>query len=466
MLDNPTDRLRQLPPIDALLKDAAVIGLLTEHGRPVVANWARVSLDQLRQNLLTRMDGFDRAHLRQQAVEHIHQLAEQFQRQRLGRVINATGVVLHTNLGRAPLADRAIAAVQEAARYGNVEMDLESGERRYRGHQLDELWRDLTGADAALVVNNCAAATLLALQALAVGREVIVSRGQLIEIGGSYRLPDVFTQSGALLREVGTTNRTRVADYAQAIGPATTALLRVHPSNFCVVGFVETVAIEPLVELAHAHGLFAIDDIGSGCMVDLRPYGLPAEPTVQASLAAGADLVLFSGDKLLGGPQSGILLGKKPLIQRVKQSPLARALRIDKLTLAALQATLEIHRAGRALEEIPVLRQLTQPLDLLHERCQDLVTAAVAAGIRWPLTARPGTSAVGGGSLPMAELPTWLVALAPANHSTDAIARQLRTGVPRVVARVEQNTVLLDLRTVLPGEDALLVKALQGLSQV
>lgn len=454
------NRFRQLPAVDKLLSHETIEPLIAEFGRSRVAHWSRRSIDLLRGELVDGILHADRSELLVRAIELIVDQACEAGLDRLSPVVNATGVLLHTNLGRAPLADRAVEAVQAAARYTNLEMDLASGERRYRGYQLESLWRELTGCEAAFVVNNCAAATLLTLQAVARGKEVVVSRGQLIEIGGSYRLPDVFQESGAVLREVGTTNRVRLSDYESAIGPETAALLRVHASNYRVVGFTASVEIDELAPLAHRHGLLAIDDIGSGSVTDLSRIGLTGEPTVGHSLAAGADLVLFSGDKLLGGPQCGVVLGKAELIARLKRSPLARAFRIDKLTLAALQATLEIHLSGRAMEEIPLLRQLSMPQDELEQRARRFAQDMVQSRCPLQLSVEKGESAVGGGSLPTATLPTWLIALKAERISAESLARRLRTGNPPVLARIQADRVLLDFRTILPGQEPLLGQAL------
>lgn len=457
--------LERLPAVDAVLQTSAARELVREFGRTSVTEWTRLAIEELRQSLLSGEETLDRAALEERALESIADLAERRRRSRLDRVINATGVLLHTNLGRAPLAERAVIALERAARATAVEMDLPAGERRSRGHEVEGLFRSLTGAEACLVVNNCAAATLLAFSSLARGREVVVSRGQLIEIGGAYRLPDVFAMSGAVLREVGTTNRTRLGDYAAAIGPETAALLRVHPSNFRVVGFTESVPIRPMVELAHAKGIVAIDDLGSGCLVDLSGFGLPEEPVVGESLAAGADLVLFSGDKLLGGPQCGVLLGNAWAVARCRDSALARALRVDKLTLAALEATLEIHLAGNALREIPILRQLTCAEEAVRTRALGIVKTSQAMGAAAAMEVCPDFSAVGGGSLPTAQLPTWVVAIETASCSAEEIARRLRTGRPPIVARVQDGRVLLDPRTIFEDEEPLVARAIAELEK-
>jgi len=454
MLRSPDDFLRSLPAVDAVLNESAVAVLAREFGRDSVLSWIRDILSDLRQQRPA-----DAADPKTLVLERLARRAAESRLLRLRPVINATGIVLHTNLGRAPLADAAIQAISDAARNTNVEIDLADGKRSYRGRQLNELWRTLTGAEASFVVNNCAAATLLTLQALAAGREVVVSRGQLIEIGGSFRLPDVFRMSGAVLHEVGTTNRTRLSDYEAAVNDDTAALLRVHPSNFRVVGFTESVAIGELVALARRRGLVAIDDVGSGALVDLAPYGLPDEPTIADSLRDGADLVLFSGDKLLGGPQCGVILGRRELVDRLKSSPLARALRVDKLTLAALQATLSLYAQGRALEEIPVLRMLTRTSD-------DIKADAGRLAARLPsslaATVESCESQAGGGSFPTPSLVSYAIALRPTNISPDDLARRLRTGSPSVVGRVERSTLLLDLRTVAPAEHDPLIQAVES----
>lgn len=451
-----------LPPVNDLLNHPALRSLLGERGRDVVRTWVRESLDELRQHLVTGDADGDRTGLLGRIAAAVLRRAESEADVRLGRVINATGVVLHTSLGRAPLSDAAVAALAEAAHASNLEVDLSSGDRRYRGYQLQSAWHALTGAEASLIVNNNAAATVLVLQALCHGREVIISRGQLIEIGGSFRLPDIFGLSGAILREVGTTNQTHFEDYAKAIGPNTAAILRVHPSNYRVEGFAATPEIDELARLAKQHDILCLDDIGSGCMTDVSTFGLPAEPTFQHSLSAGADVVLGSGDKLLGGPQCGILLGRGDLITRVRHHPLARAVRVDKLTLAALSATLDAYQRGTAEQDIPVLRMLaTSPDDLraraerLHKSLSDVKSLDISTAAE--------TAAVGGGSLPTVELPTTVIRLRSSTHSAADLSRRLRCGSPRVFPRVQNDAVLLDLRSVLPRDDADLMQAVRQL---
>ena len=370
------------------------------------------------------------------------------------RLINATGVILHTNLGRAPLAEEAIAAMAAASRgYSNLEFDITSGSRGSRHTLLGPLICRLTGAEAAMAVNNNAAAVLLALSALAAGREVVVSRGQLVEIGGGFRIPDVMRQSRAKLAEVGTTNRTRASDFEAAVGPKTAAIMRVHPSNFRVTGFTESPSIEALAAVARAHKLLLIDDVGSGCLLDTTSYGLPAEPTPQASIVAGADLVLWSGDKLLGGPQAGIVAGKKELVAKLMRHPIARAVRLDKATIAGLAATLRIYVEGAAEEKIPIWRMIATPLEMIDRRA-----ATFAAAIGQPASVTDGRSMIGGGSLPEEGLPTHLVVLRPPRRlGATALAARLRAG--GVIARVEAGGVLLDPRTIMPEDDAEVARA-------
>lgn len=375
-------------------------------------------------------------------------------------VINATGVILHTNLGRAPLSREALEAIRRvAAGYSNLELDLSSGERGSRYSHVEELLCRLTGAEGAMVVNNNASAVLLSLATLAPGKEVIVSRGQAVEIGGGFRVPDVMRQSGARLVDVGTTNRTYVADYAAAIGPRTGAILRVHTSNFRVVGFTQEVDIAELAELARSRGLPLIDDLGSGCLLDTRSFGLAYEPTPQESMAAGASLACFSGDKLLAGPQAGIIVGDAAIMRRLRRHPLARAIRIDKLSLAALTATLLHYVKGEAKEEVPVWRMIAASIEELSARANKWAAAFPSVG-----TVVDGQSTIGGGSLPGETLPTRLLSLsmahAPGRQSVASLARRLRTGRPAVVTRIEKDSLLLDPRTVLPEQDEELLEAL------
>jgi L-seryl-tRNA(Ser) seleniumtransferase len=383
-------------------------------------------------------------------------------------VINATGIVLHTNLGRAVLGEEAIAAVIETAgRYTDLELDLVRGTRGSRMAHVESILVELLGAEAALVVNNNAAAMLLALNTFSLGKEAVVSRGQLVEIGGSFRIPEILERAGAVLREVGTTNKTRLRDYERAIGPRTGMLLRVHPSNFAMVGFTEEAGREELVALARKRGLPLVEDIGSGALIDFTPWGLPAEPVAREAISQGVPVVCFSGDKLLGGPQAGILAGKRRLIAALEANPMARALRVDKLTLAALVATLRLYRDPEKLTDaIPTLRMLAEPAERVRERAdrilrEILVDRASQRGAEVVAC----TTEVGGGAMPLARVPSYALALRPARGKVEDLARSLRTGSDPVIGRIESGRLLLDLRTVsrdeLPKLAAAIVRALE-----
>jgi L-seryl-tRNA(Ser) seleniumtransferase len=442
---------RLLPAVERVLNLPDVVRVCAQHGRATVTNWVREVLNDMRNGRSDELVG-DAADVERKVVDRLGEVAREAASQRLRKVINGTGILIHTNLGRAPLAQAAIDAMIAVAGATNLEVDLATGQRGRRGASVEQLCCDVTGAEAALVVNNCAAATLLTLQTLAAGRQIVISRGQLIEIGGSFRLPDVFRQAGVELREVGTTNRTRIGDYAAAIDPETAALLRVHPSNYRISGFCESVAIAELVKLGKLSGLPVIDDVGSGCLYDLSRFGLPDEPVASDSLRDGADLVLFSGDKLLGGPQCGVIVGRAEIVAKLRSNPLARALRVDKLTLAALQATLEIHRAGRAFDEIPVLCELAIPADGIRTRAERIVEQ-----LRGKLhsecvaSVESVSSAPGGGALPEQTVSSWAIAIASPN--LDQIAKRLRLGEPSVFCRVHDGRVLVDLRTVMSEDD-------------
>lgn len=452
-----SSRFRSIPAVNAVLAHPAVGCLLDAHGRTVVVDWVRDELEICRGELTAAGDRVDDSENGQALLDTIAgrllQRARETDDQRLGHVINATGVILHTSLGRSQLSEAAREAISNSAGACNLEVDLATGGRRYRGYQLQTAWQTLTGCEDSLIVNNNAAATLLTLQAVCAGREVVISRGQLIEIGGSFRLPEIFELSGAKLREVGTTNRTRLSDYEQAIGPETAAVMHVHPSNYRVVGFSETPGIHELTELAHARGVVSIDDIGSGSLVDVTRYGLPAEPTFSDSIAADADLVLGSGDKLLGGPQAGIILGKKAMIETVRNHPLARALRIGKLTLAALASTLDSYLQSNAEQKLPTLSMLATSNDELRVRA-DKLKAEIGTVEGLCIEVVDGVSPVGGGSLPGAELPTTMLSLQHSQLSAADFAHRLRSGSIRIFPRIQQDRVIIDLRSVLPAEDA------------
>lgn len=456
--------LRNIPSVSELLERPQIKSLVDRLSHNVVADSVRTFLDDLRDEVKNKATQYN--------VPPVGELADKIasyilrgERPPMRPVINATGVALHTGLGRAPLAEEAIEEMAAVARnYASVEFDLKTGQRSQRMDVVAPLLCRLTGAEAALVVNNNAGATLLALSALASGREVIVSRGQLVEIGGSYRLPDVMAASGARLREVGTTNKTRASDYAEAIGEETAALMRVHTSNFRVVGFTEEAPLDELVQLAGRHRLPLIDDIGSGALVDFAHFGCPGEPLARGSVAAGADLVLFSGDKLLGGPQCGVAVGRRDLIEQMAKHPLARALRVDKLTLAALSATLRLYRDEKRAElSVPLLQLAGAPLENLRNRAERLAPQIAATSAVESAEAIEETTQLGGGSLPLCEIPTWCIAVRPAGRGLDELSRVLRTGATAVVGRVSQDRLLLDLRSVFPRQDIQLVEAFEGL---
>jgi len=451
MIHNVRD-FRIIPSIEALRQRAVVRDLEARHGADATVTALRSGADQLR----SRIAAGEEIALAAESIEAFAAGALSGQaRGSLRPVINATGVVIHTNLGRAPLAEAAIARISAiASGYSNLEYDIDAGARGSRTVHAELLLTQITGAEAAIVVNNNAAATLLILAGLAAGREVVISRGELVEIGGGFRVPDVMRQSGATLREVGTTNRTRVTDYTAAVSPATALFLRVHPSNFRIEGFTERPALNELAGAAQAMNVPLVEDIGSGCLVD----DVADEPSVQASIAAGVDLVCFSGDKLLGGPQAGIIIGRKALVDRLRQHPLLRALRADKITFAVLEATLAEYAAGRAAETIPVQRMLHASPDEIETRAQAL--AETIAGGGWQVALISGSSAVGGGSAPGLQLPTVLLSIGRDRESPDQTERWLRSIDPPVIARIEHDRVVLDLRTVLPQQDELLARLL------
>ncbi|MCC7106101.1 MAG: L-seryl-tRNA(Sec) selenium transferase [Chloroflexi bacterium] len=450
------ERFRSLPSVDRLLRAPRVAALVEQHSRALVVEELRALLDDARAGL---KDGGE-APSADAVVAALERRLPSSTQTTLRRAINATGVVIHTNLGRAPLSEAAMAAMLEVARdYSNLEYDLDAGARGSRHEHADALLRRLTGAESSLVVNNNAAAILLALITFAQGREVVIGRGELVEIGGGFRIPDVLRQSGARLVEVGTTNRTYAADYAAAVGPEASMLLRVHPSNFQVVGFVHRPTMGQLAKTAHERGVLLVDDLGSGSLLDTSRYGLAREPMVQESIADGADLVCFSGDKLLGGPQCGILLGRAELIGKLKRHPLTRAIRPDKLTLAALGATLGHYLRGEATRTVPVWRMIAaQPAEI---ELRALALRDELADVKLETTLLDGRSAIGGGSLPGETLPTRLLGLR-GDESPDRLAARLRAAGPAVVARVERDWLVLDLRTVLPEQDGTLAGVLRA----
>ena len=457
--------LRRIPSVDEVLAEAATRRLLEQQPRWAVLEAVREVLAACRERALAGGASPEAAAalLDPRAIQAAVEAATARKvRPSLRPVINASGVVLHTNLGRAPLAPSALAAIVEAARgYSNLEFDLDAGVRGSRQTHVERLLCALTGAEAALVVNNNAAAVLLGVNTLADGREVVISRGELVEIGDSFRIPDVMTRAGGRLREVGTTNRTHLADYERAVGPETGLILKVHRSNFQLLGFTADVETASLAALARQRGLPLMEDLGSGALVDLSAFGLRREPLAADAIRAGVDVVTFSGDKLLGGPQAGILVGRRELLTRFRRNPLARTVRIDKLCLAALEATLRLAREPeRARREIPVLRMLSLPAAAVGARADAVAAFLRVAAPNVRCVVDDGTSEVGGGALPLQTLPTRLLALGPGPLSASALEARLRTGNPPVLVRVQDDRVLVDLRTVAPDEDGALRGAL------
>ncbi|OGP60374.1 MAG: L-seryl-tRNA(Sec) selenium transferase [Deltaproteobacteria bacterium RBG_13_52_11b] len=465
--------LRKIPSVDEILKRPEITDLTKAYHRTVMVEAIRKGLGRLRRELLEKED----LSTVEDGLFSFENLLPLFRREienqirpRLCRIINATGIVIHTNLGRSPLHPSALQHLTEISlAYSNLEYDLDRGERGSRNDHVEGTLCRLSGAESGLVVNNNAGAVLLALNTFAEGKEVVVSRGELVEIGGAFRIPDVMRRSGAVLREVGTTNRTYPDDYLKAIGPETALLLKVHTSNFRVMGFTFDTPLEDLVGVGNQHQLPVMNDLGSGCLVDLSKYGLQKEPTVQEAVKAGADIVTFSGDKLLGGPQAGIVVGKKKLVDAMKTNPLARALRIDKLTLAALESTLLLYLdEERAVEEIPTLRMLKTDPGILKKRANRLLRKLPEEiKERAEINLKENTSQVGGGALPLQELPTIVLALRPLSMPVNRFEEELRNGEPPIVSRISKDEVILDMRTVLDEEIPLLAKGIvKALSMV
>ncbi len=456
------DLLRQLPQVQSLLESGPGRALVAVHGHDATVRVLRTRLQTLREAALggheTTFPQFDGPFFDSIAAEILQDQAHS-----LRKVINATGILIHTNLGRSPLAPEALDAITRTAEgYSNLELDLETGTRGSRYGHVEALLCEMTGAEAAVVVNNCAAAVVVCLSAFAAGREVVVSRGELVEIGGSYRLPEVIAQSGASLREVGATNKTRAHDYEAAIGDETAILLKSHTSNFRIVGFAAAPSREELKDLALRHDVLFMEDLGSGVLVDLSQFGLPDEPVVGAVLQSGVDLVMFSGDKLLGGPQAGIIAGRADLVAQLKTHPLLRAIRIDKLSLAALEATLRLYRPPNdPLARIPVLRMLCEPLGAIEARAEALKSALAGFGMVNAEVIETVAYA-GGGSLPGQDLRSFAVALSAGTLSAGTLAARLRAGATPVLGRIVDGRILLDVRAVSACEVAVLAEAVSA----
>ncbi len=464
------EMLRSLPAVDELLRQESISEAVETYPRTLVVRAVRNVLDRNRQAILNGKvaldsQGFEQANLVKEILAEIQHLASFT----LRRVINATGVIVHTNLGRSLLCQDALDRLQLiGSGYSNLEYDLTAGRRGSRYVHAEDILCEITGAEGALVVNNNAGAVLLALNTLAQGKEVVVSRGQLVEIGGSFRIPDIMSRSGARLREVGCTNRTHLYDYEGAIGPETALLLDVHASNYQIVGFTAEVGLEELVELGRKHEVPVMQDLGSGCFVDVTPFGLQGEPLVQDTVRSGADVITFSGDKLLGGTQAGIILGRREVIAELRRNPLTRALRVDKLTLAALEATLRLYRdENTAIQAIPTLRMIATDQKTLEDRAQGLVKA-LRASIPESIEVEimDGSSMVGGGALPTQTLPTKLVAISSKEASAARLEAHFREYVPPIIGRVEQELFLLDTRTLQPGDEEVIVAAAEQLESV
>ncbi|MFA5284670.1 MAG: L-seryl-tRNA(Sec) selenium transferase [Smithellaceae bacterium] len=465
MDDKRKELLKGLPKIDEIIGLLEKKDIYRQASREMVREACRDVVQKLRDKILTAADrqlpalSSDTA----SAARSVEGIIAGLHRYKLRRLVNATGVILHTNLGRAPLCPEALDRILEVGRgYSNLEFDLEQGVRGLRYDHVSRLICMLTGAEDALIVNNNAAAVLLTLNTLAEHKEAIVSRGELIEIGGEFRIPDVMTKSNSILREVGTTNRTRLADYEKAVGPNTGVILKVHTSNYRIVGFTEEAELVPLVALGKKHGIPVFDDLGSGCLIDLAAFGLQHEPTVREVLASGVDVVTFSGDKLLGGPQAGIIVGKKDIVAQIKKNPLNRALRIDKFTLAALEATLMHYLAPEeAPQTLRSLKALTEPQSDVKKRARKLIRKLIHAGIP-DLTyeLQEAKAAAGGGSLPTQDIPTAVVAVKSAKITASHMEIKLRQATVPIIARVDEDAIMIDLRTVSEEEFGFVVDAL------
>ncbi|MEJ2110071.1 MAG: L-seryl-tRNA(Sec) selenium transferase [Acidobacteriota bacterium] len=459
---------RLIPGVDQLLERNAIDSWVRQVGREFVVSVIQAHLERVREKIRSGGQPTDTDLKPENFESAIIESIKNRLRPKLRTVINATGVILHTNLGRAPLSKLAQESLSAySAYYTNLEYDINAGKRSHRDKLLEEILGEIMGCEAALVVNNNAAAVFMILNTLAMGKEVVVSRGELVEIGGSFRIPDILSRSGARLHEVGTTNKTSIHDYEKAIGPDTAMLLRVHPSNFRMRGFTHKPGLEEMAALAHEVGIPLVEDVGSGCLQDLRPYGIPDEPVVEDSLKAGADIVCFSGDKLLGGPQAGIIVGSKKFLEPIRRNPLMRTYRVDKLRYGALESTLGSYRSGRAATEIPIVRMMSMRVEELKKRTRRFQRRLAA---RLPQEARTsirsGFSVVGGGSCPDCPIPTVLLTIESDRLTPNAIESRLRLQDQTIVVRLEEDKVLIDLRTVFPEQETILIdgiiKAVEG----
>lgn len=463
---NQIEILKLLPSVDALLRSQTAQKILAETGAKYLTILARSATDLLRKEIRNATDtqSFSREILLEKAEKILENTFRNQQKLKLRRVINATGVIIHTNLGRAPLSENARKAIVEtASNYCNLEYDLETGKRGKRGEFAEKLLAEITGAESAIIVNNCAAAAFLILKVLAENGEVVVSRGELVEIGGDFRVPDVMTQSSAILHEVGTTNRTKISDYERAINENTKLFLKVHPSNYRIIGFTESVGVAELAELACKNNLLVYEDAGSGAIFDLSEFGLNNEPIIAKSIADGADVVSFSGDKLLGGVQSGLIVGKRETIEKIRKHPLYRALRVDKIIYAALEATLESFRRENTLQEIPVLRMLAQTIKQTKTRAENFaqnLRERLNENSSLNIEVKTGNSVVGGGSAPDVQPETYVLTLKHAQMSVSKLEELLRKSNPPIVTRILDDRVLIDLRTVSELEEDKLLEIL------
>ncbi len=462
--NNQSDVLRLLPSIDTLLRSETSIALVGEVGSKHLAGLARFVIDSIRLDIQSKPSDqttdaadYSRESLLSVAESRLKNAWQAEKNTGLRRVINATGVIIHTNLGRAPLSENAKSAMIEAASgYCTLEYNVETGKRGKRGARAEHLLAELTGAEAALIVNNCAAAAVLVLTALSKGSEAIISRGELVEIGGDFRIPDVMAQSGTHLVEVGTTNRTSVSDYEKAISENTNVILKVHPSNYRIIGFTASPTVAELADVAHRHDLLLYEDAGSGALLDLSEFGLKDEPIITESIASGADVVTFSGDKLLGGTQAGLVVGRGEVIERIRKHPLYRALRVNKLIYAALEATFESFRRENVTEEIPVLRMISTPQTELKRRTHNfarLLDERLQTNPTFSFGVLDGKSVVGGGSAPAVQPKTTLLGIAPKKTSVSKLEEKLRHCEPCVVARILDDKIIIDLRTVSQDEE-------------